>query len=216
MIPVVGRRMNLLLVASSSSLSIAPLLPLPPPPMWIPTCRCVHCCFPCSRRLPSDYHRRSFSSSSSSSSNYSSTSTENLLIRLLNHQRSASFPHRHQGIGLESSCRLDSATCSFRGQFHLFLFFVFLISLSSVFLKTRINFIFHSRYSNPFCQREFQRLAQRPLTTLLSIPVLYLSVQCSTLNKNVSRLVLRVTSICLQLDRLNGSRWHIFQTVLLW
>jgi formate hydrogenlyase subunit 3/multisubunit Na+/H+ antiporter MnhD subunit len=91
-----------------------------------------------------------------------------------------------------------------------FVFFLFfLISLSSVFLKTRINFIFHSRYSNPFCQREFQRLAQRPLTTLLSIPVLYLSVQCSTLNKNVSRLVLRVTSICLQLDRLNGSRWHI-------
>ena len=129
MIPVVGRRMNLLLVASSSSLSIAPLLPPPPPstppPMWIHTCRCVHCCFPCSRRLPSDYHRRSFSSSSSSSSNYSSTSTENLLIRLLNHQRSASFPHRHQGIGLESSCRLDSATCSFRGQFHLFLFCFF-------------------------------------------------------------------------------------------
>jgi hypothetical protein len=29
------------------------------------------------------------------------------------------------------------------------------------------------------------------------------------LNKNVSRLVLRVTSICLQLDRLNGFRWHI-------
>ena len=160
MIPVVGRRMNLLLVASSSSLSIAPLLPPPPstpPPMWIHTCRCVHCCFPCSRRLPSDYHRRSFSSSSSSSSssNYLSTSIKNLLIQLLNHQRSASFPHRHQGIGLESSCRLDSATCSFRGQFH---YFFYLISLSSVFLKTRINFIFHSRHTNPFANVNFSAL----------------------------------------------------------
>jgi len=114
MIPVVGRRMNLLL-ASSSSLSIAPLLPPPPspPPMWIHTCSCVHCCCsPCSR-LPSD-------SSPSSSSNYSAPSAGAswplAAAENLHRHRSAPFPHRHQGIGLESSCRLDSATCSFRGQ----------------------------------------------------------------------------------------------------
>ena len=88
------------------------------------------------------------------------------------------------------------------------LFFLFNFTFFCLFENSdQLHFSLPSYKS--FCQREFQRVAQRPLTTLLSIPVPYLSVQCSTLNKNASRLVLRVMSSCLQLDRSNGSRWHI-------
>lgn len=120
MIPVVGRRMNLLL-ASSPSLSVEPLLPPPPspPPMWIHTCSCVQSCFPCSR-LPSDSSRNC----SNRAPPTGATSTACWLLRSIDSllgSASSPFPHRHQGIGLESSCRLDSATCSFRGQFCTFL-----------------------------------------------------------------------------------------------
>lgn len=92
MIPVVGRRMNLLLASSSSSPPL-PLAPFSTPvhPMWIHTCSCA-CCS----------HRPSSAS----------TSARPILADIC----STPFPHRH-GIGLESSCRLDSATCSIRGQF---------------------------------------------------------------------------------------------------
>lgn len=89
MIPVVWRRMN------SSSLA--------PPP----------------RR--SDWSRhlalsQSLASSSSSSFFTALTATASTAKSSSSCLSSFTFVHRH-GIGLESSCRLDSATCTFRGQF---------------------------------------------------------------------------------------------------
>ena len=169
MIPVVGRRMNLLLASSSS---IAPLPPLPPPllhltavrpPMWIHTCSCA--CSSCSGTAV--YSLAEIQSGSSSP-----------------------FPHRH-GIGLESSCRLDSATCSFRGQFPIsqsffpFLFKCVLLALA------RIGPSLASSYSRPIVKRTGGHRGSflihpwrnvRPTSIVLGVKLL--SVQCSSFNKN--------------------------------
>ncbi len=196
MIPVVGRRMNLLL-ASSSSLSIAPLLPPPPspPPMWIHTCTCVHCCCPCSR-LPSDFDSSSSSSLSSTCSAPSAgascppvpSPTENL-----HRNRSAPFPHRHQGIGLESSCRLDSATCSFRGQSQISRPFNFPTLFCPLFFsRRRLSFLPpHPKLDARFQLRCATSARDGPVALVCpatcSAAQCKLSVQCSTFNKNTHR-----------------------------